>query len=415
MKNYGLKFDEFNPNHYFLGGKFLGTTVINPNGDWTNFVPYPKYQSRPSFDTDACTIFGTNNVIETLISFIFHEDKILSNRFLAIVSGASRTGNSPQVVAETLRNIGNIDDIELPFDSAILTEDMFYSPNPMTQSLLGKAKDFLKKYSIGHEWVYPIGTVQTIDIQNNLISQALKISPVGASVSAWHSDGQGGYDQTWPENHWIMIVKDLGIYWYCYDSYDKCFKKYSKKSNITMAKIYMVQKLIVEDSTTIFIKFWNWVKNLLNKQVVADTVIPTTVTVTTTDMNKIKVGLFCLAIQTFEGYVLPGQIGRDGKIYVNGSRSYINCNPGNLKWRQGMVYAIGQDIDGFAKFATYKDGFLALNDKVINACTGKSLVYFPTDTISIFFKKYSNDQNEAIFVAKKLGVDVSFQIKNLIV
>ena len=420
-KKYGLKFDTFSEKDYFLGGGFLGTKEINPNGDWTLFCPLPEYQSKLNFDTQDCTIFGTNNALEILFSFIFHEDINLSERFTAIVTGALRNGNSPQTIIESIRSVhGAIYETELPFDDSIDTLDKFFSPNPMSKNLLNKAKEFLKQYEIGHEWVYPIGTTQTIEQQNALITQALKRSPIGASVSAWHEDGKGGYDQAWTENHWVIFVKDLGTYWSVYDSYDKVFKKYSKKSKITMAKIYTIKKLEIEDSTTIFTKFWNWIMNILNKEITEETVKTIEVPVTKTDMNQIKIGLFCLGIQEYEGYVKPGEKGRDGKIYTVGSRSFKNCNPGNLKYRSDMLLAIGQDSAGFARFATYKDGFMALNNKVKNACEGKSSVYFPEDTILKFFQKYAptSDGNYpeiyAKFVANKLGVKTSFQIKNLI-
>lgn len=416
-KNYGLKFDAFDPNHFHLGGGFLGTAEINPNADWTNFAPTNELQAKNGIDTQACVRFGTINALEVLFSFCLKEDKNFSDRFLSIVAGASRTGDSPQNVAEAVRKIGLVDDIDLPFSDDINTLDKYYSPNPMTSSLLKKAKEFLTKYSIGHEWVYPVGHNQTIDEQNTLIQEALKRSPVGASVSAWHSDGNGGFDQAWGENHWVIFLKDLGGFWKVYDSYDDTIKRYSKKSKISMAKIYTVSKLTVDNQETFFNKFWNWVMSIVNKETTETTVKPVEVPVKKSDVT---IGIFCMGIQQYEGYYLPGETGRDGKVYLDGSRSYRNCNPGNLKYINNMYLTIGHDSAGFAKFASYKDGFTALKNKVFKACNGESSVYFPNDTILQFFQKYAptSDGNYpekyAKFVADKLGVDVSFQIKNLI-
>jgi hypothetical protein len=410
-KKYGLKFDTFSEKDYFLGGGFLGTTEINPNGDWTLFCPLPEYQNLNGIDTQGCVREGTENGLEVLFSFVLHEDKNFSGRFLCIVDKSGRNGASPQTVIETIRKIGLVDEVDLPFSDDINTLDKYYSPDPMTSSLLKKAKEFLKQYEIGHEWVYPIGTNQTIEQQNSLITSALKRSPVGASVSAWHEDGKGGFDQAWTENHWVIFVKDLGEYWSVYDSYDKVFKKYSKQSKITMAKIYTVKKLVVEDSATIFTKFWNWLFNFISKQTTETTVkIVEPINIETKEPIKksdITIGLFCLKIQSYEGY-------------YEGSRSFRNLNPGNLKFRQGMLLAIGQDSAGFAKFATYKDGFMALTNKIRNACEGKSTVYFPDDTILQFFQKYAPafDNNRpdryAKYVADGLGVDTSFKIKYLL-
>jgi len=408
-KNYGLLMDEFNPEHYFLGGGFLGTKEMLPSGDWSPFAPLPELQNRQTFDTFGCARFGTLNALEILFSFVLRENKNFSDRFLCIVSGASRNGDSPHNVAETIRKIGLIDEIELPFSDDIDSADKYYSPNPMTPAMLKKAKEFLKMYSIGNEWVYPIGTSQTVEEQNNLIIQALKRSPVGASVSAWSVPNEnGGHTQQWAENHYCVILNGIDKdYWSIYDSYDNIIKKYSKKSKITMAKIYTIRKLIIEDQVTMFHKFWNWVMSLLNKEVTTTNVQPAPVQVTKEEIKKVKVAFMCLAIQKYEGF-------------YEGSRSFRNNNPGNLKWRSGMLLANGQDSAGFARFATYKDGFMALSNKITNAATGKSTVYFPTDTLLQFFQKYApySDKNRpdlyAEFVADQLGVGVDFQIKNLV-
>jgi hypothetical protein len=418
-KNYGLKFDKYEVDQYFLGGGFLGTKEILPSGDWTPFVPVKEYQNKYGLETYACARFGTLNAYEILFSFCLREEKNFSDRFLSIVAGGSRNGDSPHNVAEAMRKIGAVDEEDLPFTEDINTLDKYYSPNPMTASLLKKGKEFLKQYEVGNEWVYAPGTKQTIDQQNAQITEALKRSPVGASVSAWHEDGQGGYDQAWTENHWGIFLKDLGTYWKVYDTYDDIIKKYSKKSHIQMAKVYTVKKLVVEDSTTLFNKFWQWILAMVNRKITETTVVQQT----TNPIKKvdITVGLFCLAIQQFEGWIEPGKSDKNGKVYPNGSLSYRNCNPGNLKHRDGMLLAIGKDINGFAKFASYHDGFLALTNKIKNACTNQSTVYSPDDSILKFFQKYAptSDGNYpetyAKFVATKLNVDTSFQIKNLVV
>lgn len=61
------------------------------------------------------------------------------------------------------------------------------------------------------------------------------------------------------------------------------------------------------------------------------------------------------AIQVHEGWFLPGVDPR----YPNGSRSFRNNNPGNLKWI-GQKGSIGMDAQGFAIFPDYETGFAAL-------------------------------------------------------
>lgn len=419
MKNYGLKFDEFSADHYFLGGGFLGTKEINPNGDWTAFTPLPEYQNVNGFETQACTIFATLNCLEILASFVLHEDWNKSDRFLAIISGASKSGNSPQIVIEQARKLGIIDDTEMPFDKNIATEDMFYSPNPMTQNYFNKAKDFLKNYQIGHEWVYPIGQVKDIKEQQALITQALKRSPVGMSVSAWHDDGKGGYDQQWSENHWVCCISEEKDYYHIYDSYDQCMKKYSKNSKITMAKIYTIKKLTVEDKESAFTKLINWIMSMISKETTPTTVKPITPVNNETKVevkkSDLKIGIFCLALQKTEGFFAPGP------AFPKGSRSWRNNNPGCLALRDAMGLTTKTDDIGLAVFATYKDGFMALKNKIQNICEGKSTRYSPEDSILKFCQTYSPSsvpgnypENKAKIIAKELGVDITFKIKNLI-
>lgn len=105
---------------------------------------------------------------------------------------------------------------------------------------------------------------------------------------------------------------------------------------------------------------------------------------------------FCTAISQYEGK--PGDL------------NYRNNNPGNLR-----------NVDGsFKKFKTWDEGMLALKDYVTRACTGKHKAYSPMFTLIDFFNVYapSGDNNNpgayAKWVANRIGVDVSFKIKNLV-
>lgn len=117
-----------------------------------------------------------------------------------------------------------------------------------------------------------------------------------------------------------------------------------------------------------------------------------------------------LAIQEYEGYFPPSP------KYPNGSISWRNDNPGNLRYSPFESFNQG----GFSVFDTYEDGFNALVHQITIARDGRSSVYKPTDTLVEFFHKYapSSDNNEpsayAVFIAKKLGVSPQFIIKDLV-
>lgn len=102
-----------------------------------------------------------------------------------------------------------------------------------------------------------------------------------------------------------------------------------------------------------------------------------------------------------------------------GSRSYRNNNPGNIKY-VGQPSAIGSDSLGFCIFATYADGRKSLTDMLIRAATPPAEGYNPEMTLVQFYERYapSSDNNNPLayaqFVARKIGVTVDTQIKNLV-
>lgn len=111
--------------------------------------------------------------------------------------------------------------------------------------------------------------------------------------------------------------------------------------------------------------------------------------------------LMCAAIADYEG--------------GPGDRNHLNCNPGNLRSWPGYP----QD-HGFAKFPTWEIGMMALETLIKNAAKGISSSYQPNMTLVQFFGKYSptadgnNPTAYANFVAKRMGVGVSFQLFKLL-
>lgn len=98
------------------------------------------------------------------------------------------------------------------------------------------------------------------------------------------------------------------------------------------------------------------------------------------------------AIQRFEGW-------------YEGSRSYRNNNPGNLKFA-GQAGAIGQDEEGHAVFESYAAGWAALLNQIRAAFDGTSHVYTPSDNLYTFFAKYAeaNQTVYAEFVSGQIGI-----------
>jgi hypothetical protein len=108
------------------------------------------------------------------------------------------------------------------------------------------------------------------------------------------------------------------------------------------------------------------------------------------------------AIKTFEGW-------------YEGSRSFRNHNPGNLKFA-GQPGAIGADETGHAIFDSDISGWEALKRQIRAAFTGASHVYSVNDTFYSFFSHYAegNSRQYAEYVADQLGVDPNSTLGSLI-
>lgn len=112
-------------------------------------------------------------------------------------------------------------------------------------------------------------------------------------------------------------------------------------------------------------------------------------------IDQKKLETMAEAIKEFEGW-------------SEGSRSWRNNNPGNLRWSKFQDGV----RNGFSYFKDYETGWKALLFQIEIAFDGRSKAYKPTDTILKFFQKYapSSDNNHpevyAKYVADKLAVDV---------
>jgi hypothetical protein len=112
------------------------------------------------------------------------------------------------------------------------------------------------------------------------------------------------------------------------------------------------------------------------------------------------------AIQNYEGWFPPGSPG-----YPQGSLSYRNNNPGNLRPGSLAVGATGSN-SGYAVFPSYQAGLAALIGLI------QSNQYYG-DTLTQFFQTYApsaDNNNPAAYaagVAAQLGVDANTPISQL--
>lgn len=105
-----------------------------------------------------------------------------------------------------------------------------------------------------------------------------------------------------------------------------------------------------------------------------------------------------------------------------GNLAYRNNNPLDYRWPWGgklPAYALRVDAKNFLIFDTWDHGFAYGMQNIENACTGKSEIYHPTDTIAQFFAKFapSSDDNDpdryAAWVAQRIGLSTTTPISVL--
>lgn len=254
IKPLGLRLDPIAPED-FLGGTSqsleakYGAEVLNPEGDWTRFVPSTENQDTSTGDTYACVSFATSNAVEMLAKARFGQSKNLSDRFLAKTSGTKvGQGNSPKAVADQLRHGWTVDEPEWP-DADTVEE--FYADIPQKLTTLAVARG--AEFEFGYQYIANTPAY---------IKEALKRSPVCIAVTAWGLQNQDGAYMRIPgatENHWTTIFKVLpnGNY-LVFDSSAPFFKEVCPDACRSVAMSYYLNRNVVKPN-----KFQQFIKMVL--------------------------------------------------------------------------------------------------------------------------------------------------------
>ncbi|MDO8094416.1 MAG: hypothetical protein Q6360_13140 [Candidatus Brocadiales bacterium] len=368
--------------------------VLQPDGQWDDYLPEKEYQFNQYFDTISCVSFTTLSCVEILFERQFGKEMNYSDRFLSKVSGTTKQGNSPQRPAETLRTGGIVEETLWPFSPNLKTWEEFMSDIPRGLFIL--AKDFLKQYVFAHEYV-PSNAEKMKD--------ALTHSPLGVSVAAWFKGEDGFYykpDGTSDSHFTIVYGYEDGKYWKCFDSYNvagednSVLKKIKWNTPFEVVKRYGITENTEELKKTVSLlqHLYNALKELI------EAMFPRPAYVTPPQelpMNKTDyVQLMAEAIANFES---------GGRL---DSLTHRLNNPGAIKDKKG----------NFIVFKNYAEGFEYLRDYIRRACTGRHPAYKPSMTINQFFHIYAPDPepiptNYANTVAKHMGVYPSFTLREV--
>ena len=250
---YGLQIKEIESDEYVLGGRQLPRPVLQPDGQWHEFLPDYERQFTDIFDTLGCTVYGTLNAIEMLDRRVNDKKSDYSERYPYNLTPISPPGGDPHCVAETIRKFGLVDQEVLPMTA---TFDEF--KQKIGAKILWKGQEWLKANDFGHEWVWKGNPSK--ERRTELLKEALRYSPVGVSVSAWHLKDGVYIDEGEPNNHWCVLIGyyDIaGIFMpKVFDSYDQTVKVLHPDHFIQMAKRYTLKPRTGKPAP--------WWKNIIN-------------------------------------------------------------------------------------------------------------------------------------------------------
>ena len=242
MKNYGLK----------LGGikSILGIPkiVIDESGNWEKYLPiYEPQLLNDGTDEQGCFIWGTENILETILKSTTGIDYNFSERFVYNGMESDGTGGDPYDAGDWICNNGLIEETLLPTPS---TYDEFVQPRPLSEKLRQRGRSFLDRYDIQQDYVWN-GNGISIKRKQELVTEHLRYSPLGVSVYAWTKDENGLYYRPvgYPDVHYCVLFKEDDTAYYLFDSYDQHIKKCRKDMDFGICiRYYVKQKIAVQPS-----------------------------------------------------------------------------------------------------------------------------------------------------------------------
>ena len=240
-KNYGLIPADLEPEDWRFGSSKLGLEVRREDGDWTDYLPTGEKQRRADEDKMWCVAASAENTCETEFNYMI-DKKLISpddyqwlrknayidgngkldtcDRFIAILSGTTGSGNTPKKVAHAIHKYGLVPEKMLPYRRAMTFKQCYgygknETPNTklITQEMIDLGQEFLKRFPINYEFIQ--GGKSEYD-------RVRRYNPIQVFVFAWNgrnSKGEyirvnSGYNHA-VENHNLNQI---------YDTYDPFIK-----------------------------------------------------------------------------------------------------------------------------------------------------------------------------------------------
>ena len=230
--NYGFQPEELKDTDYVLGASPLFKKVLQPDMDWTPYLPTGERQSGRNIETFSCVSQSFLNVLETLFKRKYNIDINFSDRFLAKVSGTTQNGNLQSRVADAARKVGLVLENDYTADIDEVGWSEYYKP--LTSDLFLKARTFLEEWEIGYEAIPPTLLA---------MREGLKYSPLWAAGYAW-AFSNGSYYSAGSPNHAFMPfnMNPIVVNRLIFDSYDPFTKKLASDYQLYYPKILTLNR-----------------------------------------------------------------------------------------------------------------------------------------------------------------------------
>ena len=219
----------------FVAGELVGVLpyeIRNTSGNWKPYSIREEVQRNANGDTMACVSFSANNAIEMQIKYQTGVEINLSDRWLAKMSNTTPYGNWLDVVANTLRTLGAVEEAVWPAPPDY-TWQTYYSSIPA--DIQARGAEFLKKWNIAYEWV----PVSPESIRHHLKHAPLQVILPGHAV--------------------VQILNEADMMEY-FDSYEPFIKRRAQNAITDALKIVLTPKeytmaKVLNDNGTIRVEF----------------------------------------------------------------------------------------------------------------------------------------------------------------
>lgn len=240
---YGLLEEVLDLGAYILGQNKVPLIPYNPTGDWTKSLPkYENQTTKYGEETSGCTVWGSQNIIETFYKHVYGTEPNYSENFTYLIAGITpQTGANPLHTLETIRKNGLVNAEDMPMPDTLKD---FLDTKRITPRLIQKGNI----WKIFHDFKYESLWDTRPENYKTLMKESLKTSPLGISVTAWREVNGLYVSDNGGNNHWCMCYKmdENGIY--VFDSYDHTHKILHPDHNIRRAVRIWVNKKTVKDS-----------------------------------------------------------------------------------------------------------------------------------------------------------------------